>query len=298
MPGLLASRPEAEGLARFSIPGCPTAILTLNGLLLTTQLMFSACHRGMPNSGQIAMAGGGLKLFGWRPAREGLEPQAASFCAFCLSCAAWPADNLSLFFNFEWGAEIEGCNERNNYASYLRLFLAVFLGLSLFFLRWFYCPGVRPGGLPSGDNAIRGGELVEAQAAGGILSTFSGSRHFPRIFVDYKLPPLRRCQARRSRLSAHQGDAVSVGTLVQEALCQSGRRGGQSFCPEFNGQCHDKGITGQRSCCLAWISGGFCRNGRKTRKPQTHQQATHIIMAWRNLKSPGSGFWEGQNRHG
>ncbi len=78
------------------------------------------------------------------------------------------------------GREVKGCNE-NNYASYLRLFLAVFWGLALFFAlvllpwsAWWIAK--------SGDNAIE--RVVEAQAAGHFVIFGSG---ISQDFVDYKL---------------------------------------------------------------------------------------------------------------
>ena len=80
---------------------------------------------------------------------------------------------------------------KNNYASYLRLFLAVFLGLALF-LRWFYCPGSAWWIAKNGDNATRRSGWLKRRLRGHFVALFR-IRHFPRIFVDYKLPPLRRC---------------------------------------------------------------------------------------------------------
>lgn len=78
------------------------------------------------------------------------------------------------------GREVKGCNE-NNYASYLRLFLAVFWGLALFFAlvllpwsAWWIAK--------SGDNAIE--RVVETQAAGHFVIFGSG---ISQDFVDYKL---------------------------------------------------------------------------------------------------------------
>ena len=94
------------------------------------------------------------------------------------------------------GREVKGCNE-NNYASYLRLFLAVFLGLALFFAlvllpwsAWWIAK--------SGDNAIE--RVVEAQAAGhfvifGCLSFMIGQKRVGNIQPDRR-PGMRNIVSR------------------------------------------------------------------------------------------------------